>query len=124
MLVERGADVTAQNNDGSTPLNPATRKGQVDAARLFIERGVDVTAQNVNNSRETPTTITSGVNSIIFHPDVSSEYAARILLKYGVHVNAQNKNVLTPLRLAQQASSRKLNASLSGMVLISVLTTT
>jgi ankyrin repeat protein len=92
MLVERGADVTAQNNDGSTPLNPATRKGQVDAARLFIERGVDVTAQNDNNSRETPTTITSSVNSIIFHPDVSSEYAARILLKYGVHVNAQNKN--------------------------------
>jgi ankyrin repeat protein len=53
MLIERGADVTAQNNDGSTPLNPATRKGQVDAARLFIECGVDVTAQNVNNNRET-----------------------------------------------------------------------
>jgi ankyrin repeat protein len=43
---------------------------------------------------------------------------ARILLKYGVDVNAQNKNGLTPLRLADwhsKAGLRKLNASFSSM---------
>jgi ankyrin repeat protein len=101
MFIERGADVTAQNNDGSTPLNPATRKGRVDVARLFIERGMDVTAQN--NNKET----------LLLHPASTLSYftrmfrakyaeLARIFLKYGIDVNAQNKNVLTPLRLAHQ----------------------
>jgi ankyrin repeat protein len=52
MLIERGADVTAQNNDGETPLHLALQRGQVDVARMLIERGADVTAQN--NDGETP----------------------------------------------------------------------
>ena len=45
-LIERGADVTAQNNYGLTPLHLASQMGQVDVARMLIERGADMTAQN------------------------------------------------------------------------------
>jgi ankyrin repeat protein len=46
MLIERGADVTAQNDDGRTPLHLASYRGQVDIARMLIERGADLAAQD------------------------------------------------------------------------------
>jgi ankyrin repeat protein len=45
-LIESGADVTAPNNGGETPLHLALQEGQVDVAHLLIGRGADVTAQN------------------------------------------------------------------------------
>jgi ankyrin repeat protein len=41
MLIERGADATAQNNDGETPLHLALQMGQVDVARMLIECGAE-----------------------------------------------------------------------------------
>ena len=43
VLIERGADVTAQNNDGSTRLRLAFRWRQLGIARMLIERWVLVT---------------------------------------------------------------------------------
>jgi ankyrin len=56
MLIEHGADVTAQNKDRATPLHLA-RKGQVEVARMLIEHGADVTARTGLGT----TSITSGV---------------------------------------------------------------
>jgi ankyrin repeat protein len=52
VLIERGADVTAQNNDGSTRLRLAFRWRQLGIARMLVERGVVVTIQN--NLGDTP----------------------------------------------------------------------
>ena len=45
-LIERGADVAAQNKDGETPLHLASFWGQVEVARMLIEQAVDVTSQD------------------------------------------------------------------------------
>jgi ankyrin repeat protein len=46
MLIGCGADVTALNKDGETPLHLAFQEGRGDVARMFIACGADVTAQN------------------------------------------------------------------------------
>ena len=46
MLIHRGADVTAQNKDGETPLHLALYWGNAGVARMLVEHGVGVTAQN------------------------------------------------------------------------------
>jgi len=50
MLLERGADVSAQAGDGSSPLHWASRWGHVDVARMLVERGADVSAQAEDGS--------------------------------------------------------------------------
>ena len=56
MLIERGADVSAPNKHGETPLHLASRpassyfdlKGLVEVSRILLERGADVSAKNKN----------------------------------------------------------------------------
>jgi ankyrin repeat protein len=57
MLIERGADVTAQNDDGETPLHLAsapTFRAQTfsqkyaDVAHILLEHGADANARNKN----------------------------------------------------------------------------
>jgi ankyrin repeat protein len=62
MLIERGADVTAQNKDGQTPLHLASQMGQVDVARMLIERGADVTAQNNDGSDSITSRVAKGTS--------------------------------------------------------------
>ena len=50
--IERGTDLTAQNNPRWSPLHFALEMGQVDVARMLVDRGVDLTA--LNNDGETP----------------------------------------------------------------------
>ena len=45
-LVKHGADATAQNNDGRTPLHFASREGHVAIAKFLVENGADVSAQS------------------------------------------------------------------------------
>jgi ankyrin repeat protein len=46
VLLEHGADTTAQDNDGSTPLHLASQEGHVEAARILLEHGAETTAQD------------------------------------------------------------------------------
>ena len=50
MLVERGADVSAQKKDGSTALHLASHNGHVDLARVLVERCANVSAQRKDGS--------------------------------------------------------------------------
>ncbi len=90
-LIERGADVVAQNNYGQTPLHFASQRGQVDVARMLIERGADVAIQNRDG--QTPVHLASHRGQI----DV-----ARMLIERGADVTAQNRDGQTPLHLASQ----------------------
>ena len=46
MLVERGADVSAQDEDGQTPLYLASKAAEL--ARVIVEREVDVKLKSRN----------------------------------------------------------------------------
>ena len=48
LLLEHGADVTAQTNCWWTPLHLASRWGNEDVARLLLEHGADMTAKDKN----------------------------------------------------------------------------
>ncbi len=47
-LVERGADVTAKNNNGFSPLHLASQQGYVEAAHFLVKHGANATAQDNN----------------------------------------------------------------------------
>ena len=59
MLIEHGADVTAENNDGDTPLHLALRAGEEDVARVIIECG------SIQNNDEHPAPYWGGVDFTI-----------------------------------------------------------
>ena len=44
MLMEKGADVNARNNDGWTALMMASNDGQTETVALLVEKGADVNA--------------------------------------------------------------------------------
>ncbi len=46
LLIEHGADVTAQDEAYSTPLHLASYQRSPETVRLLIEHGADVTAQD------------------------------------------------------------------------------
>ena len=89
MLVERGADVSAQAKDGRTPLHWALSNGHVDVVRMLVERGADVSAQAKDG--RTPLHLASSNG----HVDV-----ARMLVERGADVSAQAKDESTPLHWA------------------------
>ena len=45
-LLNKGADVNAQDREGRTPLHYASERGHKDVAKLLIDKGADVNAKN------------------------------------------------------------------------------
>ena len=89
MLVERGADMTAQAKDRMTPLHWALDGGHVDVARMLVERGANVSAQAQDGM--TPLHLASIGGDV----DV-----AWILLEHCADVSAQAQDGTTPLHMA------------------------
>jgi ankyrin repeat protein len=88
LLLEHGADATAQTSDGSTPLHHASRKRHDDVSRLLLKHGADATARATDGS--TP-----------LHW-VWSEEVARLLLEHGADATARTKHGSTPLHSASE----------------------
>ena len=88
-LVERGADVAAQDNNGLTPLHLASSWGHMDLACLLVERGADVTAQSKHGLTPLHLALKRGYVEV-----------ARFLVERGADATARHNNGLTPLHLA------------------------
>ena len=89
MLIERGADVSAQNKYGSTALHWALMNGHVDLARMLIKCGADVSAQEKDGSAALHLASKKG------HVDL-----ARMLIERGADVSAQDRYGSTALHFA------------------------
>ena len=57
VLIERGADIKARDQQGNSPLIVAAGNGWVDVVRVLVEKGADITAKN--NAGSTPLLIAS-----------------------------------------------------------------
>ncbi|KAF8483911.1 ankyrin repeat-containing domain protein [Russula ochroleuca] len=88
MLIERGADVTAQNEDGETPLHQASEPDPpysflvhalAEVSCILLEQGADVNAQN--NAGLTPFRLASQSKH-------SGDRRAQVLLQHGADPQA------------------------------------
>lgn len=105
-LVEKGADLSATDTWGNTPLHSRSRsrRGRID---VLLELGADVNSDSA--SIGTP-----------LHSAVDSHHVenSRLLLQRGAQVDALNKEGLTPLELALRSCS---NIDLERMAPLAVL---
>jgi ankyrin repeat protein len=90
-LLERDADVNAQNVKGSTALMIAANHGHVAAVKALLERGADVNVQNAQD-----------ITALIFAAQNGHVEVVKALLAGGVDVNEKTKNDVTALILAAQ----------------------
>jgi len=99
LLLDKGADVNAQDNDGETPLHIASFKGYIEIAELLLDRGADVNARDGwSQSGRTPLHFAAwGGNSEI----------AKLLLDKGADINAKRWDGFTPLRWADTIGHNK-----------------
>jgi ankyrin repeat protein len=91
MLLERGADPTAQDKDGKTPLHSASQRGNVEGIRMLLEKGADPTAQDKD-----------GKTPLHFASQEGNVEGIRMLLERGADPTAQDKDGKTPLHFASE----------------------
>ncbi|KAH9056837.1 ankyrin [Lactarius vividus] len=96
ILLDHGAIVDAENDEGKTPFNLVSQ-GWLEIAQMLITRGAIVDAAESNKGR-TPLHLVSQRDYC--GEDVGCVGIARLLLERGVDVNARNKSKTTPLHSA------------------------
>ena len=88
LLLERGADVEAQNSRGSTPLHLAASKMSEKAIRLLIRKGANINLQDNKNQTALHKASRRGRLEIV-----------RLLLDHKAEIELQDDRGSTPLHL-------------------------
>ncbi|XP_036369488.1 E3 ubiquitin-protein ligase MIB2-like isoform X3 [Octopus sinensis] len=97
MLLEAGADLEIQDDDGDTALHYSSYRDQPEVMEILLSKGANIKA--VNDKHFTA-----------LHIAVSSESVkcVRVLLKHSAAVNIQDSNGNTPLHLAIMKENDKI----------------
>lgn len=107
LLLYRGAEVNAKDENGATALMWAAWNGQVEAVRLLLDRGANIAAQDDMGG-------TALLSALIVHDpresphDVSAANRAdtvRLLLDRGAEVRIRDQDGQTPLQLAAHCAN-------------------
>ena len=94
LLIAKGADVNAKEEDGWTPLHYAVYEGYKEIAELLIAKGADVNAKEEDGW--TP-----------LH-DAATKEIAELLIDNGADVNAKDGTGSTALDTAEEATANLL----------------
>ncbi|GMH36832.1 hypothetical protein BSKO_04705 [Bryopsis sp. KO-2023] len=89
MLIEKGANVDAQNNRGVTALYFAAQNGHLEIARVLVQAGATVDLETER-----------GATPLIIAAENGELEVAGFLLESGANVNARNDTGDTPLHKA------------------------
>ena len=110
LLLERGANVNARNEEGDTPLHRALvqlvdgcEAYFFDTIQVLLEHGADVDAFDSNHS--TPLHVAS---------EFGCAKATRLLLEHGANVHLMNNNGDTPSQVASAGGHEEITRLLSG----------
>ena len=94
-LIDAGADVNAEDNEGTTPLMLAAYEGYEEVVKILIEAGADVV-----NARDS----TYGKTPLMWAAAGGHESAVKILIEAGADVKAEDNDGDTPLMVAAERS--------------------
>ena len=88
-MIEHGADVMKEDNDGSTPLHNAASNGHTELCKVLIEHGADVMKED--NDGNTP-----------LHNAASKGHTelCKVLIEHGADVMKEDNDGYTPLHNA------------------------
>ncbi len=92
VLLDRGADVNAQNETGQTALIGAASLGDAELVNFLLDRGAD---PNITNKE-------SGFTALIAATWSDYPEIVETLLRKGAQVNAKDKFGKTPLKWARE----------------------
>ena len=99
-LINNGADINIQDDDGKAPLHFAMEGGLIEVASLLISKGAHLNAKT--NAGNTPLHIAA----------ITSLVLVEQLLQLGVDANIKNNNGDTPLLCASKAGKHDIVATL------------
>ena len=103
LLLNRGADLNFQADDGTTPLISALHNQYVEIVKLLLKRGANPNIRIPDTDDDPPSPWTIGDTPLIItikegHPTRGVEIV-KLLLKYGANPNIQNIGNQTALML-------------------------
>ena len=105
LLISKGADVNAKNNDGVTPLHDAARKSRKEVAELLIAKGAEVNAKSDTTGRlfdQEQTPLHHAANG-------GQKEIVELLIAAGADVNAKGRGFFqTPLQFAANKGDKEI----------------
>ena len=101
LLLLKGADVNAKNNDSQTPLHFAAAKGETQLVKLLISKGAELNAKD-----------SYGFTPLHNAASGGNKEAAEYLISKGAGINSRTSHGSTPLHLAVSYNHRDAVQSL------------
>lgn len=91
LLIEKGADIGAKDNDGVTALMYVSRAGDLEIAKYLVENGTDINAKDSD----------WGYTALIYAAEYVNLEIVQFLIESGADVNIKNNDGKTSLDLAE-----------------------
>ncbi|KAL5084943.1 hypothetical protein Trisim1_011297 [Trichoderma cf. simile WF8] len=91
LLIEKGADMEAQDDDGQTPLSRAAENGHEATVKVLIEKGADVEAMD-----------NDGAVPLWWAAENGHEATVKLLIEKGANIEAKDRHGQAPLSRAAQ----------------------